>query len=176
VPSDLYRYLGDVKSQVSLRVNGDSLPVKVEKGYVRIERKWNDGDVIELDLPMPIHRVLAHEKVNADVGRVALERGPIVYCAEWPDNDGHVLNLIIPDNAKLTAEHHENMFDGVIVIRAKAVALSYDKNAKNVLKKEQDFMTIPYYAWAHRGPGEMTVWIARDESVAEPILFEDKDP
>ncbi len=169
VPSNLYRYLEDVKSQVSLRVNGDSLPVKIEKGYVRIERKWNDGDVIELDLPMPIHRVLAHEKVNADVGRVTLERGPIVYCAEWPDNNGHVLNLIMPDNTKLTTEYREDMFNGVTVVRAKAVALSYDKETKNVSKKEQDLTAIPYYAWAHRGPGEMAVWLARYESAAQPL-------
>jgi len=63
----------------------------------------------------------------------------------------------------------------VTVVRAKAVALSYDKETKNVSKKEQDLTAIPYYAWAHRGPGEMTVWIARDESVAEPISSEDKD-
>lgn len=169
VPSDLYRYVNDTSEQASLKVNGRPSALDMEKGYARIERRWKKDDVIELNLPMPVRRVLAHENVEDDVGKVALQRGPVVYCAEWPDNDGHVLNLVLPDNTKLTTEHRSDMLNGVTVIRGKAVGLSYGKDGETVLKKEQDFVAIPYYAWAHRGTGEMAVWLARYESSVQPL-------
>ncbi len=169
VPSDLYRYANSSSEEVKLTVNGRKVTADIKDGYACIDRKWKKGDVIELNLPMPVRRVLAHDKVKADVSRVALERGPIVYCAEWPDNNGHVLNLVIPDNTKLMAEHRGDMFDGVTVVRAKAVSMSLDEKTKTVSKKEQELVAIPYYAWAHRGAGEMAVWLARDESAAQHL-------
>jgi len=169
IPSDLYRYADGNDEQVSLKVNGRVLALKLEKGFARIRRKWMKGDVIELNLPMPVRRVLSHEKVTENTGKVALQRGPIVYCAEWPDNKSHVLNLVVADNVGLKTEHRKDILGGVTVIRAKAVALSYGKDEKSVLKKQQDFVAIPYYAWAHRGTGEMAVWLARDESAAQPV-------
>lgn len=169
VPSDLYRYANSSNEKVSLKVNGKELTAQIDKGFACIERKWSKGDVIELNLPMPVRRVLSHEKVEANVGKVALERGPIVYCAEWPDNNGHVLNLVMPDSTKFTSEYRKDMFDGVTVIRTKAVALSQAEDDKTVSKKEQELVAIPYYAWAHRGPGEMAVWLARDESAAKLV-------
>ena len=169
ISSDLYHYMNSSDEEVTLEVNGRPVALKLEKGFARIQRRWKKGDIIELNLPMPVRRVLSHEKVTENAGKVALQRGPIVYCAEWPDNNGHVLNVVVADNAKLTAEYREDMLNGVTVIRAKAVALSYGKDEKSVLRKEQDFVAIPYYAWAHRGTGEMAVWVARDESAAQPI-------
>jgi len=169
VPSDLYRFADISTDKVSLSGNGKKVALDAEQGYARIERRWKKGDVIELNLPMPVRRVLSNEKIADDKDKAALQRGPIVYCAEWPDNDNHVLNLVLADNAKLTTEHRGDMLNGVTVIKSKAVALSYDKDGKKALKREQDFVAIPYYAWAHRGPGEMTVWLARDESAAKPL-------
>jgi len=169
LPGDLYRYLYASDAKVSLKLNGKPIAANVKTGFVCIERRWQKGDVIELDMPMPVRRVLAHEQIKDDAGKVALQRGPIVYCAEWADNNGHVLNLVLPDSARLTTEYRKDMLNGVTVIRGKALALSYDKDGKSVLKKPQDFLAIPYYAWAHRGPGEMAVWLARDESVAQPL-------
>jgi DUF1680 family protein len=169
VPSDLYRYMNGSDKKAMLKVNGKGLALDLEKGFARIRRRWRKGDVIELNLPMPVRRVLSHEKVMENTGKVALERGPIVYCAEWSDNNGQVLNVVLKDNAKLTAEYNKDMLNGVTVIRAKAVALSYGQDEKSVSKKEQDFVAIPYYAWAHRGTGEMAVWLARYESAAQPV-------
>ena len=129
------------------------------------------GDVIELNLPMPLRRVLCHEKVTENTGKMALERGPIVYCAEWPDNGGHVFNIILPDDVESVSEYRKDFLNGASVILAKAASLNYAKNGKSVLKKEQDFMAIPYYAWAHRGQGEMSVWLARHESAAKPLTM-----
>jgi DUF1680 family protein/alpha-L-arabinofuranosidase len=169
VPSDLYQYLSRIDEDPIFRVGGKGARVDMHKGYASLTRKWKKGDVIELILPMPVRRVLSHEKIADNKGKVSLQRGPIVYCAEWPDNEGHVLNLVLADNAKLTTEHSKDTLNGVTVIKSKAVALSYDKEGKTALKKEQDFTAIPYYAWAHRGPGEMAVWLARDESAAKPL-------
>jgi hypothetical protein len=170
-PSDLYRFLDKVEQPVSLKVNGRPVPLKIDKGYVELSRDWKKGDIIELTLPMPIRRVVANEAVKADRGRVALQRGPLVYCAEWPDNpEGHVRNLLLPDDARLTAEPRPNLLNGVTVIRGKAFGLSFDEQGK-VLKRPQEFVAIPYYAWANRGRGEMTVWIPDSEANTRPRPF-----
>jgi hypothetical protein len=153
---------------VVLKVNGQPVPLKVEKGYVSLDREWRQADTIELSLPMPVRRIVSNEQVVADRGRVALQRGPLVYCAEWPDNPGgHVRNLMLPDGAKLTAQVEPGLLNGVTVIKGRAVGFSYDSEGK-LEKKEQDFAAIPYYAWANRGPGEMAVWIPDNESVVTP--------
>ncbi len=168
VPSDLYHYEKPEAGAIGLTINGKAGNLNLDGGFARLDRKWRRGDVVELDLPMPIRRVVAHEKVQADVGRVALERGPLVYCAEWADNDGHALSLVLNDRPDLRTERRDDLLGGVTVIRGKATALSYAPDGKTLEKKEQDFTAIPYYAWAHRGPGEMAVWLACEESLAEP--------
>jgi len=124
---------------------------------------------VELDLPMPVRRVKANPKVQADVGRVALQRGPIVYCAEWPDNpNGKVRNLLLPDNAALTSEFRADLLNGVEILRGKAMSVTTSEEGK-LVHAEQDFEAIPYFAWANRGRGQMAVWIAdTDTSVRVP--------
>ena len=171
VPSDLYRYADTSASQVTLRVNGKAVTIQGDKGYATIDRTWKSGDTIELNLPMPIRRVIANDQVEADRGRVALERGPILYTLEAPDNpDGKVRNLVLPRDARLTAEYKPALLKGVEVIQGRAVALSCDAHGK-VLKNQQPFTAIPYYAWANRGRGQMMVWIPETESVAKPAPF-----
>ncbi|MFB3852789.1 MAG: glycoside hydrolase family 127 protein [Vicinamibacterales bacterium] len=168
VPSDLYRFLDTVTDPVTMRVNGAAVPIELDKGYVRVERRWQRGDTLHLTLPMPVRRVIAHEKVAADRGRVALQRGPIVYAAEWPDNPGgRVRNLVLPDSVKLASEFRPDLLNGVQVVKGRSFALAYDQNG-NVSRKEQDFLAIPYYAWANRGRGQMIVWLPRTEDVARP--------
>lgn len=150
VPSDLYRYMkkSDEKVTLTLEVNGRPVAPDDEKGYVRIRRKWKAVDMITLNLPMPIRRVVAHPRVADDAGRVAIQRGPVVYCAEWKDNAGRALALTLPDDAKLDAEHRKDMLGGITAITGK--------------RNDGETLTlIPYYAWAHRGQGEMAVWLPR---------------
>jgi DUF1680 family protein len=164
VPSDLYRFADKLDDSVMLKVNGKSVSLDLNKGYVSLKRDWQKGDVIELTLPMPIRRVIAGEAVEADRGRVALQRGPVVYCAEWPDSpSGKVRNLMLPDNTRLTAEFKPDLLKGVVVIRGKAFAAAYDAEGK-LMKQEQDFTAIPYYSWANRGRGEMVVWLPNSEA------------
>jgi uncharacterized protein len=171
VPSDLYRYVDSVTAPVSIKVNGKPIATTLDKGYAVIERTWKSGDTIELNLPMPIRRVIANDQVAADRGRVALERGPILYALEAPDNpNGKVRNLVLPRDTKLTAEYKPEMLKGVEVVQGRALALSYDNQGK-VLKTQQSFTAIPYYAWANRGRGQMVVWIPETEAAAKPSPF-----
>ncbi|HKE55792.1 MAG TPA: glycoside hydrolase family 127 protein [Pyrinomonadaceae bacterium] len=171
VPSELYRYVDKVEDPPVLKVNGKSMPLTIDKGYVALTRQWRKGDVIELNLPMPVRRVIANDEVQADRGRIAFQRGPIVYAAEWPDNPGgRVRNLFIADDTKLSAEFRSDLLNGVEVVKARATSLSYDEQG-NVVKKDQDFTAIPYYAWANRGGGEMIVWLPRDAASTRPLAF-----
>lgn len=171
VPSDLYRYADKVTEQPVVKVNGRAVAMTVDKGYVAIDRTWKAGDRIDVMLPMPVRRVVANAAVAADRGRVALERGPIVYTAEWTDNPGgKVRNLMLPDSAKLTAEWRPDLLKGVTVVKARAVALQMNASGA-VEKKEQDLVAIPYYAWANRGRGQMMVWLPNGEASAKPAAF-----
>jgi DUF1680 family protein len=152
VPSDLYRYLEKNDEAVTLKVNGESLDFTINKGFAAITRKWSKGDIIELSLPMPIRRVLANPEVKDDRNKVALVRGTIVYCAEGVDNDTKVLDMVIPDDAKLKAEYRQDLLNGLVVIKGEVL---------NKKGRERKLLAIPYYAWSHRGPGEMAVWLSR---------------
>ena len=90
----------------------------MKNGYATIARRWKKGDAVELNLPMPVRRVLANEKVTEDAGKVAFQRGPLVFCAEWPDlKDGHVVNLVVPKETRLVPEFRPDLLNGVEVRR-----------------------------------------------------------
>ncbi len=148
VPSDLYHYLdSDNPAPVTITVNGTAAELTIEKGYALLTRTWQPGDQITLTLPMTPRRVVSHVAVTENQGKVAIERGPLVYCAEAIDNGGHVLAAVLPDDAPLTPTFVPDLLGGVTVIRSTALAHS--------------LQFIPYYAWAHRGIGEMMVWLRR---------------
>ena len=170
-PGDLYRFADKVDAPVALSVNGKSVPLSLEKGYVNLDRSWKRGDTVKLSLPMPIRRIAANDAVEADRGRIALQRGPLVYCAEGPDNaGGRVRNLMLADTEPLKAEFKPDLLRGVEVIEGRALSLTRDGKG-GVTKSEQPFTAIPYYAWANRGRGEMQVWIANTEASARPLPY-----
>ena len=171
VPSELYRFLDKDDTAATIRVNGSLLPLKVERGYVAIDRTWKSGDVVELTLPMPVRRIVAHANVEADRDRVALQRGPIVYAAEWPDNpDGKVRNIVLPDGNALRSDFRSDLLNGVQVVTGRAFGLKLDEKGA-VVKTEQPLVAIPYATWANRGRGEMAVWLARTDTVARPTPY-----
>jgi len=160
VPSDLYRYKIKSEKKVSLKVNGNSVNLNMDKGFAKILRKWKKGDKIELDLPMPIKRVLCNEKVEGNREKVAIERGPIVYCAEEVDNGKNVRKLVIPDNVVLRSEYQKDLVGGIVIIHGIIPGLNLSKEGKSEAKNKQKFIAIPYYAWGYRGEGQMAVWLA----------------
>jgi DUF1680 family protein len=168
VPTDLYTYMEPGgEPWPTLKVNGQDVKLpggRLDKGYALIARTWKAGDIVELSLPMPVRRVVAHDAVEADRGRVAVERGPLVYCAEWTDNGGRVANLVLPDGAALAAEPRPDLLGGVVVITGEAEAVS--EKAGRIVVEKTPVTLIPYYAWANRGKGEMAVWLAREPGKA----------
>ena len=172
VPSDLYRYMKKSGQSATLKLNGKPVAMKVDKGYVTFDRTWKKGDTIELNLPMPIRRVLANDKVEPDRNRVSIERGPMVFCAEWPDNNGKTHGLILADDVKLTSEFRKAMLGGIEVIMGKALAVTPGGENKPPVKAAHKLLLIPYYAWAHRGTGEMDVWLARNDEPINAVLKE----
>jgi len=169
IPGDLYTYLDEYEKESSLNVNGEEVPLVLENGYVHILRNWQKGNTVEIDLPMPVRRIISHPEVEDNQGLVALQRGPIVFCAEWPDNNGHVFNLVLPDENELKAEFRSDLLNGVVVIIGEALALAEGEDGKTIKETSQPFTAIPYHAWAHRGPGEMAVWIAREKDKARAL-------
>jgi len=161
VPSDLYRYAEAGTEPFTLAVNGQPVTPEIVRGFAVLRRTWKAGDAIELSLPMPVRRVLSHEKVAANASRVAIERGPVVYCAEAADNGGRAFNLVLPDDAPLEARHRGDLLGGVTVVAGKALALQASEDGRSVVTREQDFLAVPYHVWAHRGDGEMAVWLPR---------------
>ena len=150
---------------VTLKVNGERMKeLPVNNGYAPVRVIWKDGDTVDLDLPMPVKRVKAHPKVAANVSRVAIQRGPVVYALEAADNGGRVSNLSLPPDAELKPEHRPDLLGGVTVIRGKSLARGERAETKPV-----EFTAIPYYAWDHRAAGEMAVWIPEDPSLARPV-------
>ena len=174
VPSDLYRYMNRSGETATLKLNGKPVALGVDKGYVTFDRTWKKGDTIELNVPMPIRRVTANIKVEADRNRVAIERGPMVFCAEWPDNNGKTHGLILPDNAELTSEFRKEMLGGIEVIKGKGLAAKLGEEDQPLETAEHELLLIPYYAWAHRGTGEMDVWLARSTEAIKAWLQKKK--
>jgi DUF1680 family protein len=170
LPGDLYAYedAGQAGPGVSLKVNGKAVPVEIEKGYARIARTWAAGDTVELSLPMAVHRVVANSNLKADAGLVAVERGPFVYCAEFADNKGRVSNLVLEDGSPLSVEPRHDLLNGITTITGEATA--YGRKGGKLVAEKQRLTLIPYYAWAHRGRGEMEVWIAREPGKTRPAV------
>jgi DUF1680 family protein len=158
-PGGLYGYAGNSTGAATLSVNGRRVPAAPDRlGYVTIERAWTTGDVVEISLPIEARRVTADRRVKETRGRLAIERGPIVYCAEWPDaDDGKALDVRIDPATPLTASVDRSVLGGVTVI---------DTDAKRVSKPDapaKPLKLIPYFLWANRGAGEMTVWISAED-------------
>jgi len=170
VPSDLYKYLLKMEGDISISVNGKIIRPKTEKGFAVINRSWKAGDKVSITIPMPVRKVLAHENVKDDIGKIALERGPIVYCLEDKDNkDERVLNLLINKEENTESSFVSSLLDGVQVISGNIQSLKRSELNDEIIKTNQEFTAIPYYSWANRGPSDMMVWIPYDEKYSKPL-------
>jgi DUF1680 family protein len=186
VPTDLYRYDQEAAPEIGLWVNGKMVALDMDEGFARVRRTWKRGDRIDLVLPMLPRRVAAHPAVKDDEGFVAVERGPLVYCAEGPDNGGSALNIVLGQEVTLKAEQRPGLLGGVVVLSGRASAAdpssvirlreahgtdaaaddeeeappaSRRRLPADARLRPHDLVLIPYYAWAHRGPAEMSVWL-----------------
>ena len=172
VPSDLYTYMNADEKKIVIKINGEVQNAPIEKGYAVLARKWEPGDVIQLTLPMEVHKNKANDKVEADINHLSVERGPIVYCAEFADNNGAVLNYVLKSGDEFAVSPAPTLFDGVNLLKGHVDRVVADKNYE-VIKSVKDSLTlIPYYARSHRGNGEMTVWFPSDDNILKKQLVE----
>lgn len=146
VPGDLYSYLDELHSPFSLKVNGESVSFSEENGYAVIKRQWRRGDVIEYQLPMEVRKVKANEKVEANRGKIAIERGPVVYCVEGEDNQ-EIKQLTLSAITPFDISFEENLLGGVTVLNAHGAS------------PDEQFKAVPYYVWNNRGANKMKVWL-----------------
>jgi hypothetical protein len=161
IPGDLYQFANKSGKQVEIKINGQNIEYTVQNGYAVLNKTWKKGDLIEVNLPMEVRRVVANQNVKDDLNKVALQRGPVIYCAESIDNNGKAANIIIPDNAIFKTAFQKDLLNGVEVIKSEVPAIVITNNGGSVSTVNQSFTAIPYYAWAHRGKGEMMVWFPR---------------
>ncbi|MEA3479737.1 MAG: glycoside hydrolase family 127 protein [Bacteroidota bacterium] len=164
VPGDLYRFEYPLDADATIFINGEESRYAIHKGYAILNRTWNPGDQVRVEIPMPIRKVLANEKVGADLGKVALQRGPLVYCTEWPDqHDAGVLDIALNSQTSFESSFQSGLLDGVEVIKG-STSNEYTSWDGGNLSQTVNFTSIPYYAWANRGPGAMRVWLPEHES------------
>ena len=156
VPSDLYQFENSTATKPAIKVNGQPVEYTIQNGYAVIARTWKKNDAVTVDLPMEVKRITANKNIKDDIGKVALQRGPLVYCAEWPDNNGKTSNIILPAATRFTNEFKPDLLNGVMVLKAEVPVVVI--NNENVNTVKQPFTAIPYYSWANRGKGEMMVW------------------
>lgn len=174
-PGDLYEYSDNLRPQYSIEVNGVKTEGKLTAdGYFTIDRKWKKGDVVRVHFDMEPRTIRANGKVDADRGFVAIERGPVVYCAEWQDNDFDIMGALLNQEPKMTVEdgtlHAKDTKEAdyyIKVIKTDAQTLGFDKGGR-LTAKDVRMTLIPYYAWCHRGSGKMRVWQAQDLNASRP--------
>jgi hypothetical protein len=170
IPGDLYRFADQDTTIGVITVNGELAEYTVEDGYAHISRKWNAGDKVEFEFPMPVRKVVADERIKADEGKVAIQKGPVIYCAEWPDNnEGKVLNLVLNNNSPLTSEYRPDLLGGTQIIQATASQTRKLLNGQVEKLPEEKITLIPYALWNNRGPGQMMVWLPVTPESAKPL-------
>ncbi len=159
-PGGLYAFVGNAGGY-TVKVNGEEVAGALDKGYLAIDRKWKKGDRVELGFPMEPRFVAARPEVEADRGRLAVQRGPLVYCAEWPDNDFAFGAAVVNPEMPMTTRSSD-MLGGVTIIDVPAQLV--ERRDGRLVLRDVKLAMIPYYAWAHRGKGKMAVWLAAEPS------------
>ncbi len=170
IPGGLYKFTGINNEPVRLMVNGKDYQVKTKDGFAVISRKWKNGDKVDVDFPMPVRKVVADERIKDDIGKMAFQRGPVIYCAEWPDNDkGNVRDFIINKDAAASTEFVPSLLDGTQVIKTTGYQTKRTLDGRVETLNEEPVTLIPYALWNNRGAGQMMVWIPTGTSSAHPL-------
>jgi hypothetical protein len=170
IPGSLYKFTDQDTEAVKLMVNGKVTDIVLAEGYALVTRTWKSGDKVDVGFPMPVRKVIADERIKEDRQKVAFQRGPVIYCAEWPDNNtGNVLDLVIKKDAAFTTEFDTSLLDGTQVIKTTGVQTKKTLNGKVEMLAEEPVKLIPYALWNNRGAGQMMVWFPTSTSVAHTL-------
>jgi DUF1680 family protein len=159
VPGGLYHFQDTAKNKVTVMLNGKAVDYHTDKGYAVIDREWINGDKVTVDLPMDIKRVSSRPEVKSNIERVAIQRGPMIYCVEGMDNDGRTVNIVLPKTALLTTFKQTVLSEPVISIQGEATVLTVSARGDDVKTEKKKITAVPYYTWNNRGAGQMLVWL-----------------
>lgn len=160
VPGGLYNFENTTKNNVTVLLNGKAVNYTIDKGYAVIDREWSNGDKVTVDFPMEIKRVYSRAEVKSNIERVAIQRGPMIYCVEGMDNAGKAVNIVLPKTAALTTAKQTVLSEPVVAIQGDATVLTISTNGDDVRSEKKKITAIPYYTWNNRGAGQMLVWLS----------------
>jgi DUF1680 family protein len=170
VPGDLYRFDDNIAEKYKITVNDEPADAEIQDGYAEIERKWEKGDRIDIEFPMPVRIVIADGRIEDDQGRIAVQRGPVIYCAEWPDNNnGNVLCLQINKQTPFKTEFNSSLLNGTQLIRTTGFQTRRTPEGGIEKLTEETVTLIPYAFWNNRGPGQMMVWLPVASDRTRPL-------
>jgi hypothetical protein len=169
VPGNLYEFLNDPSALPLFKINGTEVSPKIENGYAVLSEKWEANDKIEVVFPWEIRRIKAHPNIEDNRDKMALQLGPLVYCTEWADYENpYIFDLFLSENDKLSYGFMPEKLGGMNVISGHASVLRKGEGPDKGEIYPRKFTAIPYFAWAHRGKGQMMVWIPASEEASRP--------
>jgi DUF1680 family protein len=171
IPGGMYKFTDQNNDPVNISLNGEKIEISaLVNGYAVISRKWKHGDRVDVEFPMPVRKVVADERITEDIDKMAFQRGPVIYCAEWPDNnDGQVLNLLIKEDAAVTTLFVPSMLNGTQVIKTTGSKTRRTLDGRIEMLDEEPVTLIPYALWNNRGAGQMMVWLPTTPEVSNPL-------
>ena len=170
LPGELYKFTDQDTEPVKIFINGKVTDLNLADGYALVSRKWKSGDKVEVEFPMPVRKVVADARVKEDMDKIAFQRGPVIYCAEWPENNtGNVLDLVIKKDAPFTTEFEPSLLEGTQVIETSGVQTKKTLNGKVVMLGTEPVKLIPYALWNNRGAGQMMVWFPTSTKSSHPL-------
>lgn len=177
IPGGLYTFAENQTEKTIIYINGKKYHPQVKKGYAAVKRKWKNGDIIEVKFPFNVRRLNADPKIKDDAGKTGYQRGPVIYCAEWPDNNtGNVRNLVVDTTATPAVGFKSDLPEGTAVITVRGYQLSKNEDGSLKPGETEEITLIPYALWNNRGPGEMRVWLAKQNDAAIPPAASGKAP
>lgn len=158
-PGGLYTFTDTSWEKPTLLINGKPTDYTIQKGYAVVTREWKKGDQIDFNLPMPVRTLMSKKEVSENEGRIAFQRGPIVYCVEGADNNGRVLNIIADGTIRLTPERTNILDEAVIALKGDMTVAGINAAGTAIVTERKPVTAIPYYSWCNRGSNEMQVWL-----------------
>ena len=159
VPGDLYEFADNNAEPLTILVNGKAVAYSTELGYAVINREWKKGDVVSMQLPMPVRKLISKADITANVNRIALQRGPLVYCVETKDNSEGVWNILLPADTKFSIISSTVLSEKIVALQAQVPVIIPSSDGTAVSTKTTTITAIPYYTWANRGSNAMQVWL-----------------
>lgn len=160
VPGDTYfANFSVIQSLLPVKVNGKDISYEMADGYIVIDREWKKGDVVEWEFNMTPHLVTSRKEIKQNEGRVAIERGPLVYCVEGADNNGKAWNILVPENTEFAPAKQSVQDEPIVALQATVPVVVVNDDGTSIRTEKKQITAIPYYTWANRGKNEMQVWL-----------------